>query len=220
MKLIYKILPALVILFVLVFSSIITAETRTNYPEEDFHLKTFISEQELENFILLKIKEAESNDLYWRFIETARSKESVQPLSAADGFEYSTTNIQVEGVDEADIIKRDGQYAYISSDNKLYILEVYPAEKMTILSSTTLDGKILGLFVNDDRLIIFESSVSPIKPIYDSSRQEVIPPMDPQGVNLKIYDISKREAPSLLKELFLEGHYMNSRMIGEWILLD
>jgi uncharacterized secreted protein with C-terminal beta-propeller domain len=120
-------------------------------------------------------------------------------------------------VDEADIIKIDGQYAYISSENKLYILEVYPAEKMTILSSTTLDGKILGLFVNDDRLIIFESSVSPIKPIYDSSRQEVIPPMDPQGVNLKIYDISKRKAPFLLKELFLEGYYMNSRMIGEWV---
>jgi len=217
MKLIYKILPALVILVVLVFSNIITAETRTYYPEEDFHIKTFISEQELENFILLKIKEAESNDQYWRFIETARSKESIQPLSAADGLEYSTTNIQVEGVDEADIIKIDGQYAYISSENKLHVLKVYPAEKMTILSSTVLDGRILGLFVNDDRLIVFESSVSPIKPISDLSRREVIPPMDPQGVNLKIYDISKREAPLLLKELFLEGRYMNSRMIGEWV---
>jgi len=217
MKLIYKILPALVILVVLVFSNIITAETRTDYPEEDFHIKTFISEQELENFILLKIKEAESNDQYWRFIETARSKESIQPLSAADGLEYSTTNIQVEGVDEADIIKIDGQYAYISSENKLHVLKVYPAEKMTILSSTVLDGRILGLFVNDDRLIVFESSVSPIKPISDLSRREVIPPMDPQGVNLKIYDISKREAPLLLKELFLEGRYMNSRMIGEWV---
>ena len=217
MKLIYKILPALVILVVLVFSNIITAETRTDYPEEDFHIKTFISEQELENFILLKIKEAESTDQYWRFIETARSKESVQPLSAADGLEYSTTNIQVEGVDEADIIKIDGQYAYISSENKVHVLKVYPAEKMAILSSTVLDGRILGLFVNDDRLIVFESSVSPIKPISDLSRREVIPPMDPQGVNLKIYDISKREAPLLLKELFLEGRYMNSRMIGEWV---
>jgi uncharacterized secreted protein with C-terminal beta-propeller domain len=217
MKLIYKILPALLVLVILVFSNIITAETRTDYPEEDFHIKTFISEQELENFILLKIKEAESNDQYWRFMETARSKESVQPQSAADGLEYSTTNIQVEGVDETDIIKIDGKYAYLSSDNKLHVLKVYPAEKMTTLSSIVLDGRILGLFVNDDRLIVFESSVSPIKPISDLSRQEVIPPMEPQGVNLKIYDISKRETPFLLKELFLEGHYMNSRMIGEWV---
>jgi uncharacterized secreted protein with C-terminal beta-propeller domain len=217
MKLIYKILPALVILVVLVFSNIITAETRTDYPEEDFHIKTFISEQELENFILLKIKETESNNQYWRFIETSRSKESVQPLSATDGLEYSTTNIQVEGVDEADIIKIDGQYAYLSSENKLHILKVYPAEKMMLLSSTVLDGRILGLFVNNDRLIVFESSGSPIKPISDLSRREIIPPMDTQGVNLKIYDISKREAPLLLKEHFLEGRYMNSRMIGEWI---
>ena len=94
-------------------------------------------------------------------------------------------------MDEADIIKIDGKYAYISSENRIHILKVYPAEKMRVLSSTILDGRILGLFVNDDRLIIFENSVSPIKPIYDSSRQEVIPPMDPHGVNLKIYDISK-----------------------------
>jgi hypothetical protein len=57
MKLIYKIIPALVILVVLIFSNIMTAETRTNYSEEDFSLKTFMSEQELENFILLKIKD-------------------------------------------------------------------------------------------------------------------------------------------------------------------
>ena len=195
----------------------LAAETKTDYPEDDFQVKTFASKEALENFILLKIKEAEYNNQYWGLFETARSKESTQPLSAPDELEYSTTNIQVEGVDEADFIKIDGQYAYVSSENKLHILQVYPAEKMMILSSTFYDGRILGLFVNDDRLIVFESSVSPIRPVSDLSRREVIPPMDPQGVNLKIYDISKRESPLLLKELFLEGYYMNSRMIGDWV---
>ena len=216
-KLFYKFVPVLVIVAVIIFSNILTAETRTEYLTGDFQVKTFISKQELENFILLKIKEAESNNQYWRFVETARSKESVQPLSAADRLEYSTTNIQVEGVDEADILKIDGQYVYISLKNKLLILQVYPAEKMKILSSTILDGRILGLFVNDDKLMVFESLVSPIKPTSDSPRREVIPPVDPQGVNLKIYDISEREAPILLKELFLEGYYMNSRMIDDWV---
>ncbi|WP_455368525.1 beta-propeller domain-containing protein [[Eubacterium] cellulosolvens] len=216
-KLFYKTLPVLTILAVIVFSNMLTAETRTDYSDNDFQIKTFISKQELENFILLKIKEAESNNQYWRFIETARNKESVQPLSAPDGLEYSTTNIQVEGVDEADIIKIDGQYAYVSSENKLHILRVYPAEKMALLSSIVLDGRILGLFVNDDRMIVFESSVSPIKSISDLSRREVIPPLNPQGVNLQIYDISKRKSPILSKELFLEGYYMNSRMIGDWV---
>ncbi|WP_455277918.1 beta-propeller domain-containing protein [[Eubacterium] cellulosolvens] len=215
-KLFYKTFPVLVILLALVFSNILTAETRIDYSEDDFQIKKFISKKELENFIQTKIKEAESNNQYWRFMETLSSKEIVQP-SAADGLQYSTTNIQVEGVDEADIIKVDGQYAYLSSENKLYIVKVYPAETMTILSSTILDGRILGLFINDDRLIIFEDSASPIKPIPDLTRKEVIPPINSQGVKLKIYDISKREAPLPLKELFLEGHYMNSRMIGEWV---
>lgn len=216
-KLFYKTLPVLIALSVIVLPNILTAETRTGFTEDDIQIKIFISKNELENFILMKVREAESNNRYWKFIETARNKENVQ-LSAVDGLEYSTTNIQVEGVDEADIIKIDGQYAYLSSENKIFIVKVYPAEKMAILSSTILDGRILGLFVNDDRLIVFEGSVSPtLKPVPDLTRREVIPHLDPQGVNLKIYDISKREAPILLKELFLEGHYLNSRMIGEWV---
>jgi inhibitor of cysteine peptidase len=32
---------------------------------------------------------------------------------AASGKEYSTTNVQVEGVDEADTVKTDGEYVYM-----------------------------------------------------------------------------------------------------------
>ena len=35
--------------------------------------------------------------------------------------DYSTTNIQVENVDEADIVKTDGEYVYSISDDTVYI---------------------------------------------------------------------------------------------------
>ena len=42
--------------------------------------------------------------------------------------DFSTTNIQVEGVDEADIVKTDGKYIYNFSDGKLVIKDDYPSD--------------------------------------------------------------------------------------------
>jgi uncharacterized secreted protein with C-terminal beta-propeller domain len=45
---------------------------------------------------------------------------------AGGGVDYSQTNIQVQGVDESDIIKTDGNYIYYynSSDNYVYIVSI------------------------------------------------------------------------------------------------
>ena len=40
------------------------------------------------------------------------SKDSAQAPAAAGAADFSSTNVQVEGVDEADIIKTDGTYIY------------------------------------------------------------------------------------------------------------
>ncbi|MFN4133039.1 MAG: beta-propeller domain-containing protein, partial [Candidatus Hadarchaeales archaeon] len=48
--------------------------------------------------------------------------------------DYSTTNIQVEGVDEADIVKTDGKYLYVVSKNSIIIILAYPPEQAKIVS--------------------------------------------------------------------------------------
>ena len=68
--------------------------------------------------------------------------------------DYSTTNIQVEGVDEADIVKNDGKYIYIVSRDKLIIVDAYPAEKAKIISETELDGNPSNIFIHKDRLVV------------------------------------------------------------------
>jgi uncharacterized secreted protein with C-terminal beta-propeller domain len=46
------------------------------------------------------------------------------PAAASAGNDYSTTNIQVAGVDEANMVKTDGQYIYAAStlQNQIYAL--------------------------------------------------------------------------------------------------
>jgi len=43
-------------------------------------------------------------------------------MSEAEGsIDYSTTNVQVEGVDEADVVKTDGKYIYQINNNRVVV---------------------------------------------------------------------------------------------------
>jgi len=75
----------------------------------------------------------------------------VEPSESA-GSDYSKTNIQVEGVDEADIVKTDGEYIYIVSGGTITIVKAYPPEEAKVLSKISLTGGITGIFINGDKL--------------------------------------------------------------------
>src|SRR3989338_10271294 len=75
------------------------------------------------------------------------------------GRDFSETNVQVKGVDEADIIKTDGDYIYAIAQGNLVIAKAYPADEAEILSTTKLDNFYpTELFIHKGRLLIFGSS--------------------------------------------------------------
>lgn len=117
------------------------------------------------------------------------------------GYEFSTTNIQVQGVDEADIVKNDGKYIYAISKNKIFIVEAYPAENAKILSKINFDEneRPIEIFINKDNLIVFVEK-------YEERQKTAI----------KIYDISDKKNPELVKNLEISGNYFDSRMIGDY----
>ena len=45
----------------------------------------------------------------------------------------SRTTVQVQNVDEADILKNDGEYIYSISNNVLSITKAYPPEKAEVV---------------------------------------------------------------------------------------
>ncbi len=51
-----------------------------------------------------------------------------------EAMEYSVTNVRAPGVDEDDVVKCDGKYLYVVSRNrrKVYIVDAYPAENMSV----------------------------------------------------------------------------------------
>lgn len=141
---------------------------------------------------------------------------SFNAIPSAEGFasfEYSTTNVQVAGIDEADSVKTDGAYLYVLSGNAVSILKAYPPEDARVLSKITFDGlNPVGIFVNGDRLVVLGSkyavpTVASPYGFYDVDIKTFI----------RVYDISDRENPVLLNDLRLTGSYFNSRMMGEYV---
>ncbi|MBQ4521929.1 MAG: beta-propeller domain-containing protein [Lachnospiraceae bacterium] len=51
--------------------------------------------------------------------------------------DYSETNVQVEGIDEADIVKTDGEYLYILDAHKIYIVDT--TNGMKVIGNITIE---------------------------------------------------------------------------------
>ena len=85
---------------------------------------------------------------------------------AFDGI-TSSTNIQVEGVDEADLVETDGEYLYILSGNELVIVEAGIGDELRIASRIHLEERPVGMYLAGDRLALVSTSYG--APGYDNS---------------------------------------------------
>ncbi|MDR2105992.1 MAG: beta-propeller domain-containing protein [Coriobacteriales bacterium] len=127
---------------------------------------------------------------------------------------HSETNVQVEGIDEADIVKTDGSHIYALSANELIILKAAGAStrevSRTQLTPETSDGtqyssvremylsgSVLAVITDYGRYSTF-STAKPSAPIYET--------------RLVLYDISDPAAPALLTQFAQSGDYATSRL--------
>jgi len=124
---------------------------------------------------------------------------------------YSTTNIQVTGVDEPDFIKNDGKYIYIISNKNLTIVDAYPPQNARIVSHIPVEGDVSDIFLNGDRLVIFtgKNGQGWIKPA-----GSVAPvPSSEYQTHALVYSILDRAHPEVLRDICIPGRYQNARMI-------
>ena len=146
--------------------------------------------------------------------------------------EYSTTNNQVVGVDEADFVKNDGSYIYILADGRFQIIDAWPAEEAHVLSSRGIEGDPTKLFVSEGVAVIY-SALAPLPrpdtdpwgygsygPSYDRGGGECTYGYDcdftgdGRAFKITMFDLSDVANPVLVREIELSGSYINSRRVG------
>jgi inhibitor of cysteine peptidase len=138
--------------------------------------------------------------------------------------DYSTTNNQVQGVDEADIVKTDGTYIYQVTSQKLMITKASPVEKMEVASSVSFEPDFAPqhLFLQGEKLVVIGNSWSDDYSHKPSTKKNSVQALDiPVHGMMKtlIYDISDKEKPELLREFGMEGSYVAARKTGSFVYL-
>ena len=134
--------------------------------------------------------------------------------SASQGNSYSTTNIQVAGVDEADIVKNDGSYLYVASNdystnqNYIYILKADPQDPRTV-ARITLDNNVYlaGMYLSQDssKLIVIGSEYQVYALDIMAPREGMIYPyLNEVRTFVNVYDVSDKVNPRTCKELHIE----------------
>lgn len=193
-------------------------------PNAELAAKNFASEAELADFIK---QNSGGSDYYTRgmrgsvmteaAMEKAASVTSVSGSAEASAAaptvssDYSKTNVQVENVDEADIIKTDGEYIYTISGNTIFIVKAYPGEDAEIVSTIKFKDSPSGIFIDNDHLAVFGN-------FYDLDFFKGMDFQPRQGMTFfNIYDISDKENPKLVREYKFEGSYFQARMTGDYV---
>ena len=146
------------------------------------------------------------------------------PTAAAAGAakntptDYTTTNTQVSGVDEADFVKNDGTRIFALSGNTLYASKSWPAADLSIQSKLEIEGWPREMFLDEhNRVVVF----STVWRQYALDSQVVDCTARYCGywysntAKITVVDYSDLAAPKVTHEYTLPGTYNNSRRVGE-----
>lgn len=171
----------------------------------------------------------ETHGGWWRGVaENDMAGESPAAADSAsgrvEGVDYSGTNNQETGVDEGDFVKTDGDYIYILNGHSLVIVGVPEFGQLDKLSTFDIEGYPQEMLVAGDKLVVF-SQVYPQYYGYDHPVFADAVMADGRTwrtnelVKLTFIDIADRGAPSVARELYVEGYYQTSRKIDTSIRL-
>ena len=141
--------------------------------------------------------------------------------------EYSSTNIQVEGVDEADIIKNDGKYIYLIKGNTVRIVNAYPPNQMEATFKLDFEEEAFypqEIYAADDKLTIIGRTqyLRPMPLLKEENQKEMMMPPYYYGgdrTRVYVYDISDRANPEEERVTTFDGYYQTSRRIGDQLYL-
>ena len=155
-----------------------------------------------------------------------QTTEIAAPDRNASDSDYSGTNTQVRGVDEADVVKTDGEYIYRLCNDEVVILradgrQTSVVSRVEVAKQDTDDREdyAFEMYLSGDRLMVLKSYYGWSASVYDraetkeESDRAVIPYGPQEYVAVEIYDITDRARPKPVDEVGQAGYYVSSRLV-------
>lgn len=130
---------------------------------------------------------------------------------------FSGTNNQEGNVDEADVLKTDGQYIYSVSGTVLSIIRAHPYPQARIASTISFTSTPSSLFIDGDYLTVFGTGYDSDQPYYYGGATGGVSSkiayfyFRPPHTWVKVYNICDKSNPKLIKTYKFEGYYFDGR---------
>lgn len=121
---------------------------------------------------------------------------------------HSSTYLQEEEVDEADIVKTDGKYIYyVTTTQEVVILSAKDGktERLSKIGNNGVENYIEDIYLKGDTLVTIGRYYT------DDS--------DDSYSGIVIYDISDRSKPEMVSDFSQTGNIVSSRMVGNYVYL-
>lgn len=170
---------------------------------ENAQISTFSSAKDVEKYFKT-IEKSNKNKGYavYKGMDTAKSAESTTDNS------YSETYVQVDGVDEADIIKNDGKYIYTASNEKDCIYIYQPDSKTAKRVSEIKYDAENDYYVDD--FFLYNNNLIVLSYNYKDSDN---------FANVDVFSLSDIKKPKKIHSFSQQGNYVSSRITNGSLLL-
>ena len=166
-------------------------------------------------------------DFYYEAAQAPTSADSASPNT-----DHSDTNVQVEGVDEADIIKTDGEHIFVLNSKGVTILKAAGAqtEQLSFISAEDMPTHhedaytcFVSMYINGGKLIVIatERVAGSFYDIPESIIDEAVEVYryryygwrgGSYVTTVYVYSVENASEPKLLNTLCMDGSYKDSRL--------
>ena len=145
------------------------------------------------------------------------SQASGEGSSNGGAKDFSQTNVQIGGVDESEIVKTDGSYAYFynSDDHKIYVTDVRDSKNVTVVKKIKVPDSYGNpeIYVGNGKLVLFSNRYQTYKNVYqywyDRSNKTVV----------VVYDVANPSAPKIERYFQIDGSVSQTRRVGKYLYI-
>ena len=115
-------------------------------------------------------------------------------------------------MDEADIVKTDGNFMYLLHGATLFVLNAWPATSTEIVASAAIEGEVREMFVRDGKAVVFSHVYRELGPKtgIDAGPYGYFEYWQNQYTKLTVLDVAGA-TPSVVRESYIEGDYVSAR---------
>ncbi|RHW35817.1 hypothetical protein D1B33_11990 [Lysinibacillus yapensis] len=181
-------------------------------------LKELTSVEELEDFFQTILDEERKNRGRGRVVveESADMKTSnaaADTASTEASSSHSSTNNQVEGIEEGDVVVTDGRYIYSIVDQQIVIIDARNPKNLKVANKIKLEGNRnpMQLMLHDGMLIVIADEYIEMKKDGYSN-----------GISMTkaaFYNIKDAENPKLIREVGQDGYMNGIRKYGNTLYI-